>query len=106
MVDVLEELGGQLDEVAGASDVKSGISSARRELRKDNPDMEKVMAELADAQAQYQTQAEWRRASAPLVGDLNAYEDGLRNTLGLNEQDKISREQALFVASWQKQACA
>ena len=103
MVDMLEALGAGFDAVVGASDVKSDISKARRELKKDAPDMDKVTDALDGAVAEYNAQKEWRVASAPLLADLRIYEDGLRATLGINEQAQISQEQALFVASCQAQ---
>ncbi|MEM7243412.1 MAG: TRAP transporter large permease subunit [Pseudomonadota bacterium] len=101
MVEMLEALGSRFDAVVGASDVKSDISKARRELKKDAPDMAKITDALDAAVDEYQSQKDWRVSSAPLLADLQNYEDGMRATLGINEQQRISREQALFVAGCQ-----
>ena len=101
MVEVLEELGDRVGAISGAGEIQSALSKARRALKKDEIDRDKVNAAMNDAITAYQTQTVWRQSSASLLAGLETYEMGLRNTLGVNEQDRISRDQALFVSSCQ-----
>jgi hypothetical protein len=61
---------------------------------------EKAQAQLDKAIAIYQGQLQWRaKAEAAIAPQLEAYTVSLRTTLGLREQRKFNREQALFIAS-------
>lgn len=99
-VEPLAALSSQFGEVAGADDVKSALSKARRAVKSKTPDKEKAQAELDKAIAAYNSQIEWRaKAEAEVAPKLVTYEDSLRTTLGLREQQKFSKDQALFVAN-------
>ena len=48
----------------------------------------------------YEGQKEWRAlAETQVRGDLNAYLDGIRGTIGARAQDRLTRDQALYLAS-------
>jgi tripartite ATP-independent transporter DctM subunit len=99
-VEPLAALSGKFSDVAGASKIKSAISKARRAVKSKTPDKEKAQTQLDKAIALYQEQLEWRaKAEAKIAPKLESYVAGLRTTLGLREQTKFTREQALFVAS-------
>jgi len=100
MEDPLNELSRQFGAIEGASDIKSALSSARRALRSKTPDKEKALDEISDAVDEYQKQLVWReKADGELKSGVAAYVDALRPTIGIRQQDKLTREQALYVAS-------
>ncbi len=101
LVEPLNALADQLDLVEGTSDIKSALSSARRDLDRDEPRIEDATEEIADAIAEYDAQKEWRAGATTLIPALQEYRDALAPTLGLREQERMSDEQALFVAGCQ-----
>ncbi len=86
-------------EVAGASDVKSELSKARRSVRARSFDIAKALASYDDAVTEYRKQAEWRAAAAPLAPQIAAYLDGIRETVGARAQPRFSRDAALSLAA-------
>ena len=89
-------------EVSGASKVKSALAKARRALKNKEPDVEKAKEELAKAIALYEGQTGWREAAkGEITEGLASYERVLRDTVGMRQQQKMSREQALSVAACQ-----
>ena len=100
VVDPLEALADQFGEIAGAGDIKSAISKARSAMRKSTPDPEAAMEAMDTALEEYATQMQWREpAEAALLEDLSDYESVMKDTIGIRQQDRLSREQALSVAS-------
>ena len=97
-VDALED---KFADVEGAGDIKSALGKAERALKdKRNPDRVKALAEYDKALAEYEAQAAWRAdAETTLRPQLTAYLDAIRGTLGLRSQDRLSRDQALYMAS-------
>jgi len=86
--------------IGGASDVSSPLSKARRSLRARSLDREKAAAELANATEAYQEQLIWRRAAeGELKSGIETYIAGISDTIGSRQQERLSREQALFIAS-------
>ena len=101
LVPELNALSDQLDLVDGAGDIQSAISSARRDLDRDDPRLEDAAEEIADAIAEYDAQQEWRAGATALLPGLIDYRNSIAPTLGLLEQDRMTDEQALYVASCQ-----
>jgi tetratricopeptide (TPR) repeat protein len=86
--------------VAGAGKIKSNLSSARRALRKKNPDREKALKKLNQALKIYREELPWRqRAKVELLPGLEAYEMAIRNTIGIRKQSRLPHEMALELAS-------
>ncbi|MBB96326.1 MAG: C4-dicarboxylate ABC transporter permease [Rhodobacteraceae bacterium] len=94
--DALQEVGGAFNSVAGASDVASPLSSARRDMRRDRRD--DALEEWRDAVAEFEEQAAWREAAGGLVPGLQTYLAGIADTIGARQQPELNREQALFLA--------
>ncbi len=89
-----------LRKVSDTSGIASKLSRARRALRGNNPKPEKAAKEIAEALRRYHTELGWRRdASAKLEPDLKAYDDAIKDTIGLRSQERLSSEQAGIVAS-------
>jgi len=102
MVDVLAALGKRISAVAGAKDISGPVSKARRALKSRNPDKEKAQGELDKAIAAYEAQVEWRaKAEASILPKLSAYENTMRKSIGIRDQAKLTKTQALFVARCQ-----
>ena len=80
-------------------DTVGGLSDARKALRK-NPDMAKAIEGLDEAIAALEKDLAWRREAAEKIAPgLETYTAALGDTIGLRQQPKLPREQALYVAS-------
>jgi TRAP-type mannitol/chloroaromatic compound transport system permease large subunit len=102
MVDPLSALGKQFSAVVGADTIKGAISKARRALKSRNPDKEKAQAQLDKAISAYQEQVVWRgKAQTNILPKLSEYENSMRDTIGIRDQAKLNKTQALFVARCQ-----
>lgn len=99
-IEQIEQAEAALGELAGAGDIRSSLSRARRELAKDNANMEEVGTMIAEALAEYRGELDWRSAAEtemlPLLAQL---EEGTRSNIGLRQLDRLPGEQALEVAS-------
>jgi len=99
MLDPIKALSSEFGRIGGASDIKSAVSKARSALRGKNPDKEKALASMDTALAAYAEQVAWREsASTTLAPALEEYEATLAQTIGIRQQDRLTRDQALFVA--------
>lgn len=99
MVDPLSDLANKFGGVAGADEIKSAISKARRAVRSRTPNKEKALNEMAEAIELYDEQIEWRKAGvANVLPKLSEYEQSIRHNIGIRQQSKLTTEQALSVA--------
>ena len=95
-VDELAEMAKAVGEVPGAKNIRSELSSARRALRAKEPDMDKALEEYDDALKKYRAELVWRKQAADaLLPGLKAYEAAIRDTIGLRQQPRMPRAQAL-----------
>ena len=102
MIEPLGSLGKRFSKVAGSEKIKSAISKARRALKSRNPSKEKAQKQLDKAIKLYSEQFEWRTdAAESILPKLITYEDLMRETIGIRDQAKLTKEQALFVAKCQ-----
>ena len=100
LVDPLQDLARDVGAMGGASAIRSAVAAARSALRARTPDREKALTELRKAIAEFDEQAGWReRAIRDLLPGLRAYEASIRDTIGIRQQPRMSREQALSVAA-------
>ncbi len=98
--DQIKQVGRLFNKVSGASDVASSLSKARRALRKKPDDRSKALALFDKAVAAYEAQAAWRtQAEQKVKPALEIYLAAMADTIGLRQQPKLSREQALYLAS-------
>lgn len=89
-----------LNSVAGAGEIKSLLSKARRALRAKTPDPEKASENLEEAIVLVDRETAWRsQAQTDIRPALVTLEASIRDTIGLRQQDRLPREIALFVAS-------
>ncbi|HHB81011.1 MAG TPA: TRAP transporter large permease subunit, partial [Aliiroseovarius sp.] len=95
----IKALEGKFGDIEGARDVKSPLGKARRAMKGNEPDREKAMAQYEKARAAYEAQLAWRRAAEGQVRQgVEAYLDGIRPTIGIRNQARFTREQALWMA--------
>jgi tripartite ATP-independent transporter DctM subunit len=100
LIDPLKDLASQFGDIAGASKIKSAISKARSTLKKKKPDADKAMASIDKAIKEYNKELEWRSvAEVAVLADLQSYEEEMAKTIGIRQQDSLTRDQALAVAS-------
>lgn len=100
MVAPLANFSKLLNKVAGTGSLRSAISKARRALKSRNPNKEKALAAIEKAEAIFAEDKAWRaKAVETLKPSLEKYDDVIRGNIGLRLQSRLSREQALYVAS-------
>ena len=89
----------KLGAVAGSGKVKSKLSKARRALKKKTPKIDKALNNLSQGIKLFQTEVAWRsRAKSELLGELQGYDDLIKNSIGLRLQRYMTTEQAQYVA--------
>ncbi len=99
MVDALEALADQFSDIEGADEIRSAIRKARSAMRKKTPKLDDALEAMDDAAQKYESQMTWRTdARIALFDDLSDYENVMKDTIGIRQQDRLSREQALSVA--------
>jgi TRAP-type mannitol/chloroaromatic compound transport system permease large subunit len=96
----IEEVRSRVGEVEGAGDIRSLLTKARGAIKSRSPDPEEMSAKLAEAIAAFEADIAWRERASREIGDrLAAYDDAIRDTIGLRGQPRLPREQALYVAA-------
>lgn len=99
MTGPLAELSRQFGGIEGASNIKSDLSKARRALRSKTPDKDKAIALVEKSIDEFKKQLIWReKAEATIKPSMGNYEKVLQSTLGIRQQSKLTRDQALYVA--------
>ncbi|MBS35291.1 MAG: C4-dicarboxylate ABC transporter permease [Thiotrichales bacterium] len=98
MVDVVGTLAKRIGEVEGTGDIKSPISKALRALKAKIPNKDKALVLIDEALAELRAQQVWRGKATPLHEGLRRYEAAIKPTIGARQQERLSHEQALFVA--------
>ena len=89
-----------LNDIAGAELIKEKLTKARRTLKKDDADIDKINTLLDEANEIYMYENEWRaKAEKELLPQLNKFDDSIKNTIGLRLQEKLTKEQAKYVAA-------
>jgi tripartite ATP-independent transporter DctM subunit len=87
-------------DVEGTREIKSLLTKAKRALRDRKPEPEKAAGFIAEAEAAYADDLAWRtKAESELLPQLLTYRDAIADTIGLRGQERLPREQALYVAS-------
>ena len=98
----IRDLEAAMNDVKGVSTIKSVVTKARRALRGDSPNVAEATALMAQATAQLEAEIAWRqRAQANLAPGLAAYDDAIKGTIGLRQQERLTASQADEVASCQ-----
>ncbi|GMG85066.1 hypothetical protein LNKW23_42820 [Paralimibaculum aggregatum] len=96
----VKDLSSLFRDAEAGKDVTGALRDARKPYRDDVPDPAEIHAALDEAQAAYAEELAWRQAAADsLLPALEAYEAGLRDSIGVWSQPKLNRDQALAVAA-------
>ncbi len=100
MVDAIKAIEDQFGEVDGPKDVKKALAKARRALKAKTPDKEKALNETAKAIAAFNDEAGWRAeaSSQGILSEIESYEQAIRGTIGIRQQQEMPRELGLFIA--------
>ncbi len=88
----------RLRDVANTSEIASALSKVRRGLG--STDRSRALADYEAAVAEYEDQLGWRTAAqATLLPALAAHAEAIRDRVGIRTEQRMNREQALFMAS-------
>ncbi len=100
LIGAVRALERQFSTIQGASPVRSKLARVKRVLKSKTPDRARALKEMNAALEVYAGQRAWRdKALSTLLADINSYEAVIKESIGIRQQNKLSREQALFVAS-------
>ncbi len=100
LLEPIKSLSAEFNDIEGSSKIKSAVSKARSSLKKKKPDKEKALESIDKAIELLAEEKEWRlKAQASVGSELNEYEQLMRESIGIRQQRRLNREQALFVAS-------
>jgi len=98
-VDAIAEMRSRVGDAEGTSDIRSGLSEARKIMRSRNPNAEEALAEIDKSIAALEADLVWRRKGAEeLLPQLEAYDAAVVNNIGLRAQDRLPTDMALDVA--------
>ncbi len=99
-IDELTAFSKKFSDIEGSSKIKSHISKARKSLKSKKPSVEKALASMDKAQQEYSDELQWRTQAQAAHGEQIAeYEQAIRSTIGLRQQQRLSKKQALYVAA-------
>jgi len=101
MVPVIQELERSFGAITGPGDVRSALSKVRRALRGRSPNKDEALEELQVAITTFDDEVDWRSeaASADILPKIQAYEEEIRGTIGIRQQQRMPRDLGLFIAS-------
>jgi tripartite ATP-independent transporter DctM subunit len=96
----IEEVRSMVGDVDGTSDIRKGLTGARKIMRSKSPDQDKAIAEVDKSLAALAEDLTWRRkGEAELLPALNTYDEAIRYTIGLRSQPRLPKKMALDVAA-------
>ncbi len=94
-MEAVREVERGIGKIAGAGQIRSKLSRARRELRRRTPDRDKAMRNFDQAVETFRTELAWRsRAATELAPGLAAYDLAIHDTIGVRQQDRLTGDQA------------
>ena len=89
-----------LNAVPGSAELRAELTKIRRALTRRTPDTERARRDADTLVAASATETRWRQqAEAGLLPLIAALEEAARTNVGLREQSRFPREQALWIAS-------
>ncbi|MFD1697001.1 TRAP transporter large permease subunit [Roseibium aestuarii] len=96
----VEALRSSIGEIEQTSDIRKGITDARKLLRGSGSDLVGAQAELDKSLAALDEDLVWRaRGAAELLPALEAYDAAVGSTIGLRQQARLPRDASLEVAA-------
>ncbi|OUS36741.1 C4-dicarboxylate ABC transporter permease ['Osedax' symbiont bacterium Rs2_46_30_T18] len=95
---IIKEVESKLGSINATSAIKTKLSKARRALKKVKID--KALNEYAAAVALLENEVKWRRqAVTQLQPQIQTYNQAIKMTIGIRQQERLSLEQAKSIAS-------
>ena len=99
-IERIEQTGKALGKVAGASDIKTKLSKARRALKGNKPEPEKAIQSLSEGLTVYAAEVDWRRrAVVEIAPALASYDNAIKDSIGLRLQRRLPADQVKEAAS-------
>lgn len=99
-VEAIAAMRSKVGEVEGASDIRKGLTEARKIMRSKTPDVVQASAEIDNSLAALAADMEWRqRGAKELLPDLLTYDAAINRNIGLRQQDRLPDDMALDVAA-------
>jgi TRAP-type mannitol/chloroaromatic compound transport system permease large subunit len=90
-----------LGKVAGTSAIKSKLTKARRAIKGKKPKPEKAIQFLKEGLKLYAAEVDWRRRAAEIAPALAAYDNAIKDSIGLRLQRRLAVDQVKEIASCQ-----
>lgn len=98
-VERIEAVRSEVGAVEGTSDIRKGLSSARKIMRGKSPDAVKAAKEIDKSIKALKKDLEWRQeGQEKLLPAIAAYDEVVKNNIGLRQQDRLPDDMALDVA--------
>jgi hypothetical protein len=95
----LNEIMEKLDKVSGTNEIKDIMYGVISDIQKGGVDREAINQKLSEITTLYNKELNWRdKASKNLLPQLEKYDDAVRDTIGIRQQDKLPNKQALYIA--------
>jgi len=88
--------------IAATNDITKLLDDARRPLREEtnSRNRERALENLALAEQAFADAVSWRvTAAGTVLPDLRRYEEAISRTIGLRQQERLARDEALAIAS-------
>lgn len=100
LLEPLNDLSAQFNNIEGASKIKSAVSKARSSLKRKQPKLDAALKSMDKAIEIHKEEMEWRTTAQAAAGpQINAYEEQMRGTIGIRQQERLTRDQALEIAA-------
>jgi tripartite ATP-independent transporter DctM subunit len=96
--DSIKEAASAVREVAGTDDIVSRLDQAAKDLQKRKPKPKKARKSIKQALEAFEKDLKGRQAGASMLPELQSFEEGIRNSIGLRQQDRLTKEQASAIS--------
>ena len=98
-VDAIAAMRSKVGEAEGTSDIRKGLTEARKIMRSRQPNAEEALAEIDNSIAALEADLAWRqRAAEEILPQLEAYDAAIIDNIGLRAQSRLPTSMALDVA--------
>ncbi|MCY4050440.1 MAG: TRAP transporter large permease subunit [Gammaproteobacteria bacterium] len=88
----------ELSALTGVDAIRNYLSDTRRAIAKQDPDVRVAMEHYHAALLELDQELAWRQSANILRDDLQAYDDAIRNTIGVRLQSRLDKKLAKDVA--------
>ncbi|KZM50576.1 TRAP transporter large permease subunit [Labrenzia sp. OB1] len=98
--DAISEMRSRVGDAEGTSDIRKGLSEARKIMRSRQPNAEEAVAEIDKSIAALDADLAWRqKAATEILPQLSTYDAAISDTIGLRQLDRLPTDMALDVAA-------